>query len=132
MEITFNACPILATIASFMGYIVIQGHPLTPEVAFLSLMLFNLIRFSVYRIPGLVREVLDARISLNRVQEFLLEPEVPEMINTMNPTNENTIIELKGANLSWIPQKTDESTTILPTLKSLTLEIKEGELIGII
>jgi ATP-binding cassette subfamily C (CFTR/MRP) protein 1 len=111
---------------------VIQGHPLTPEVAFLSLMLFNLIRFSVYRIPGLVREVLDARISLNRVQEFLLEPEVPEMINTMNPTNENTIIELKDANFSWITPKTDEPITILPTIKFLNLEIKEGELIGII
>uniref|UniRef100_A0AC34GHH6 ABC transmembrane type-1 domain-containing protein n=1 Tax=Panagrolaimus sp. ES5 TaxID=591445 RepID=A0AC34GHH6_9BILA len=133
MEISFNACPILATIVSFIGYIVIQGHPLTPQVAFLSLMLFNLMRFSVYRIPGLVQEVVNAKVSLNRVQEFLLEPEVPEMINTMSPTSEDTVIEFKNANFSWSPIKPEETTTTtLPTLKSLNFEIKEGELIGII
>uniref|UniRef100_A0A914Z5P9 ABC transmembrane type-1 domain-containing protein n=1 Tax=Panagrolaimus superbus TaxID=310955 RepID=A0A914Z5P9_9BILA len=37
MEISFNACPILATIVSFIGYIVIQGHPLTPQAWFKKL-----------------------------------------------------------------------------------------------
>uniref|UniRef100_A0A914YSW4 ABC transmembrane type-1 domain-containing protein n=1 Tax=Panagrolaimus superbus TaxID=310955 RepID=A0A914YSW4_9BILA len=127
VDITFDSCPIFATIVSFIGYIIIQGHPLTPQVAFISLMLFNLMRFSIYSIPKLFQEVINARISLNRVQDFLLESEVPDLVNTINTSDQSIVFQVKDADFSWTldPQ-------ILPTLKSLSLEIKEGELIGII
>uniref|UniRef100_A0AC34GZI1 Uncharacterized protein n=1 Tax=Panagrolaimus sp. ES5 TaxID=591445 RepID=A0AC34GZI1_9BILA len=128
MEISFNACPILATLASFVGYVIFQGHSLTPQVAFISLMLFSLMRFSVYRIPGLIQESVNAKISLKRIEKFLLEPETSEMINTMTPSNNDTIIQMKNANFTWNP---DEEKTVL-ALKSLTFEIQKGELIGVI
>uniref|UniRef100_A0A914QLQ8 P-loop containing nucleoside triphosphate hydrolase protein n=1 Tax=Panagrolaimus davidi TaxID=227884 RepID=A0A914QLQ8_9BILA len=133
MEITFSSCPILATIASFAGYIIIQGNPLTPQVAFITLMLFGIMRISIYQIPKLIQEIINAKISLNRVQDFLKESEIPDIINSMEPTAENVIVQFENANFSWSCSVENENSEISQSvLKQLSFKINEGELIGIV
>uniref|UniRef100_A0AC35FPX6 ABC transmembrane type-1 domain-containing protein n=1 Tax=Panagrolaimus sp. PS1159 TaxID=55785 RepID=A0AC35FPX6_9BILA len=128
-SIAFNAYPIVATIVCLIGYIIFDGKQLTPEIAFLTLLFFNLMRSSIYAIPQLTQQMIKAKISFDRIQKFLLEDEVPEIKNTMDPSNKDTIVELYNSTFSWSHEDFEAS---IPVLKSLTLEIKEGELIGII
>uniref|UniRef100_A0A914P7Y4 Uncharacterized protein n=1 Tax=Panagrolaimus davidi TaxID=227884 RepID=A0A914P7Y4_9BILA len=128
-SIAFNAYPIVATIVCLIGYIIFDGRQLTPEIAFLTLLFFNLMRSSIYAIPQLTQQMIKAKISFDRIQKFLLEDEVPEIKNTMEPSNKDTIVELYNSTFSWSHEEFEGS---IPVLKSLTLEIKEGELIGII
>uniref|UniRef100_A0A914PNV8 Uncharacterized protein n=1 Tax=Panagrolaimus davidi TaxID=227884 RepID=A0A914PNV8_9BILA len=125
--VAFNAYPIFATVISLIGYLIIQGHPLTPQTAFLSLMLFNLMRSPIYRLPNLVQNIINAKISFVRVQNFLLEPEIVELSNTMEPTNDKNVIEMRKADFSWKAEKNVQSV-----LKLLTFEIKKAHLCGII
>jgi len=127
LEATFNLCPILATVISFVGYIVIDGRQLTPQVAFMSLMLFNLMRFSIYSLPDLVKDAINTRVSLLRIEDFLTEKEVATNINNIDVSNEDIIVQSQEGNFSWdLPEKNNI------TLSDISFEVKKGELIGII
>ncbi|KAL1918432.1 uncharacterized protein VTP21DRAFT_3092 [Calcarisporiella thermophila] len=67
--------PTLATIVTFIIYTVI-GNELTPEVVFPSLALFNMIRIPLIMLPMVIAAVADAKVSLGRIQEMLLSPEL--------------------------------------------------------
>uniref|UniRef100_A0AC34F450 Uncharacterized protein n=1 Tax=Panagrolaimus sp. ES5 TaxID=591445 RepID=A0AC34F450_9BILA len=129
ISIAFNAYPIVATIVCLIGYVIIDGKQLTPEIAFLTLLLFNSMRASIYAIPSLIQRTLKAKISFDRIQNFLFEDEVPTLQNTMEPSSKDTILELNNATFSWAPEI---SADTVPVLKSINIEIKEAELIGII
>ena len=127
LESTFNLCPILATVISFIGFVVIDGKQLTPQVAFISLMLFNLVRFSVYSLPDLVKEAVNARVSLIRIEDFLAEPEVATSLNNMDVSDEEVIVEVQEGKFSWdILEKNNVQ------LSDLNFKVKKGELIGVI
>jgi hypothetical protein len=57
---------------------VIDGKQLTPKSAFVTLFLFDLIRYSIYKIPQLLTNIVTTLISLRRVNSFLNEPEREE------------------------------------------------------
>ena len=124
---TFNLCPILATVISFAGFVIIDGKQLTPQAAFISLMLFNLMRFSIYTLPDLVKQTVNIRISLIRIEELLAEPELPKTINNIDVSDEEVIAEVQEGNFSW-----DISEKNNIQLNNLNFKVKKGELVGII
>uniref|UniRef100_A0AC34Q480 ABC transmembrane type-1 domain-containing protein n=1 Tax=Panagrolaimus sp. JU765 TaxID=591449 RepID=A0AC34Q480_9BILA len=81
LEGTFGLCPFLAVVASFTGFVLIDKRKLTPQIAFISLLLFNLMKFSIFRISGLVREAINTRVSLLRLQEYFCQPEIMPIQN---------------------------------------------------
>lgn len=90
IEMSFDTAPFLASLATFYGYVIIDGQILTPKTAFVTLFLFDLIRFSVYKLPQLVTSTVTTLISMRRVLKFLNEPEreVIEVDEFNNEVNE--------------------------------------------
>ncbi|XP_072021148.1 ATP-binding cassette sub-family C member 9-like [Amphiura filiformis] len=70
------ATPVAVTLVAFGLYEFVQNVALTPAVAFTSLALFNQLTRPLFGVPGSATGVLNAFVSIKRVQEFLNAPEV--------------------------------------------------------
>jgi ABC-type multidrug transport system fused ATPase/permease subunit len=76
----YTAVPILVGIFTFILYVAL-GNELHVSTALTSLALFEILRFPLYMLPNVLNSVVEAKVSVDRVQSYLLEPEkagVPE------------------------------------------------------
>lgn len=69
--------PVLAAMLTFVTFTA-TGGTLTPQIVFPSLALFNVLRLPLMFLPMVLTQVADASISLGRLQEVLLAPELQE------------------------------------------------------
>jgi ABC-type multidrug transport system fused ATPase/permease subunit len=70
----FTAVPLLVSIVTFTTYIA-TGHVLDVATALTSLALFEILRFPLFMLPNVLNNLVEAKVSVDRVQGFLLEPE---------------------------------------------------------
>ena len=71
----WNAVPILITFFSFLLYTFVEGKPLYPSVAFTAISLFMLLRFPLDQMGDMFAHVQEAKVSVDRIEEFLSEEE---------------------------------------------------------
>ncbi|XP_047940588.1 ABC transporter C family member 12-like [Salvia hispanica] len=119
-----NSIPVLVTVISF-GTFTLLGGDLTPSRAFTSLALFGVLRFPLNMLPNLITQVVNANVSLQRLEELLL---AEERILLPNPplAPELPAISIKGGNFSW------DSKAERPTLSNVNLDIPVGSLTAIV
>ena len=65
----------VSTFAVYIAFIDTKGEGLTPAKAFTSLTLFSVLRFPLFQLPLLVNQLINASVSVNRMQEFLRSDE---------------------------------------------------------
>ncbi|CAA0823750.1 ABC transporter C family member 2 [Striga hermonthica] len=119
-----NSAPVLVTVISF-GVFTFLGGDLTPSRAFTSLSLFAVLRRPLNMLPNLITQVVNANVSLQRLEELLL---AEERSLSPNPSLEPTLpaISIKGGNFSW------DSKEARPTLSNINLQVPIGSLIAIV
>eukprot|EP00934_Nitzschia_sp_Nitz4_P007307 Nitzschia sp. Nitz4//scaffold4_size323378//100305//104932//NITZ4_000644-RA/size323378-snap-gene-0.448-mRNA-1//-1//CDS//3329553351//7297//frame0 len=67
----WSAVPLTVALAVFAAY-VLSGHDLEVSRALTALALFDLLRFPLFMLPGIVNRMVEAGVSLNRVKSFLM------------------------------------------------------------
>ncbi|KAG8381911.1 hypothetical protein BUALT_Bualt05G0022000 [Buddleja alternifolia] len=119
-----NSMPVLVTIISF-GTFTLFGGDLTPSRAFTSLSLFAIIRYPLNVLPNLITQVMNANVSLQRLEELFLAEERSLL---PNPPLDPTVpaISIKGGYFSW------DSKAARPTLSNINLDIPVGSLIAVV
>lgn len=122
--------PILITLISFGTYIFIQKEQLTAPVAFTSLALFNIMRAPMDQLADMLNNVLQSKVSIDRVEEFLREAETTKYEQLGNPTRgpNSPDIGFEKATFSW---KSSDSNNISKNdfkLRDLDISFKVGEL----
>nr|KJB47930.1 hypothetical protein B456_008G047400 [Gossypium raimondii] len=119
-----NSIPVVVTVVSF-GAFTLLGGDLTPARAFTSLSLFALLRFPLNTLPNLLSQVVNANVSLQRLQElFLAEERVLAPNLPLQPGL--PAISIKDGNFSW------DSKAEKPTLSNINLEVPVGSLVAIV
>ncbi|KAG0239020.1 hypothetical protein BGW41_007967 [Actinomortierella wolfii] len=68
--------PILVTVMSFTSYTKLEHKTLTSSVAFAAMALYLVLRQPLSTLPGMVTDLLEAKVSLRRIEHFLNEGEV--------------------------------------------------------
>ncbi|PON71683.1 ATP-binding cassette containing protein [Parasponia andersonii] len=123
-SLIMNSIPVLVTLISF-GIFTLLGGDLTPARAFTSLSLFAVLRNPMSMLPNLLSQVVNANISLQRMEGILLAEEI---ILQPNPPLQLGLpaISIKDGFFSWEP-KTDK-----PTLSNINLDIPVGSLVAIV
>lgn len=119
-----NSIPVVVIVISF-GVFSLLGGDLTPARAFTSLSLFAVLRFPLFMLPNIITQVVNANVSLKRLEELLL---AEERILLPNPPLEPGLpaISIKNGCFSW------ESKAEKPTLSNINLDIPVGSLVAIV
>ncbi|RWR88757.1 ABC transporter C family member 2-like protein [Cinnamomum micranthum f. kanehirae] len=119
-----NSIPVVVTVVSFGVYTLLGGN-LTPARAFTSLSLFAVLRFPLFMLPNLITQVVNANVSLKRLEELFL---TEERILLPYPPLEPGLpaISIKNGFFSW------DSKAEKPTLSNINLDIPIGSLVAIV
>ncbi|KAL3851518.1 hypothetical protein ACJIZ3_013400 [Penstemon smallii] len=119
-----NSIPVVVTVISF-GVFTLLGGNLTPARAFTSLSLFAVLRFPLFMLPNIITQVVNANVSLKRLEELLL---AEEQILLPNPPIIPGLpaISIKNGSFSWEPKAER------PTLSNINLDIPPGSLVAIV
>ncbi|ERF69213.1 hypothetical protein EPUS_01170 [Endocarpon pusillum Z07020] len=100
----WSGVPILTTFASFFIYTVVEKKSLVPSVAFPALSMFALLRVPLDQLADMIAHVQEAKVSVDRVEQFLSEEETEKYVQLRQSrlANEETPrIALEHATLSW-------------------------------
>uniref|UniRef100_A0A8D1I175 Multidrug resistance-associated protein 1 n=1 Tax=Sus scrofa TaxID=9823 RepID=A0A8D1I175_PIG len=116
-------------LCTFAVYVTIdKNNILDAQKAFVSLALFNILRFPLNILPMVISSIVQASVSLKRLRIFLsheeLEPDSIQRLPIKDVGTTNSIT-VKNATFSWA--RSDP-----PTLHGITFSIPEGSLVAVV
>ncbi|KAF1982683.1 ABC bile acid transporter-like protein [Aulographum hederae CBS 113979] len=85
-------------VVAFYAYTVWAGQPLRVDIAFPALQLFSMLENSLRELPDLITVLLNARVALSRIDDFMAEPNKSEADESLTP---NHTLTLEHASFSW-------------------------------
>ncbi|KAI5953498.1 YBT1 [Candida jiufengensis] len=116
--------PTLITLLSFYCYTVIDGKTLTAPIAFTALSLFTLLRSPLDQLADMTSFVIQSKVSLDRVTDFLDEAETSKYDQLAQEKGPNSPeIGFENANLSW-----NQSSKTDFRLRDINITFKPGKL----
>ena len=104
-------------VAAFFAYTALAGRPLRIDVAFPALQLFSMLESSMRAIPDLITTLLNAKIAVDRIEDFMAEPEKAAGDVAQHP--EDGAIRLEHASFAWPNQDK-------PILQDITISFPIG------
>ncbi|CAB3400543.1 unnamed protein product [Caenorhabditis bovis] len=122
------ASPFLVALSTFATFVCIDPkNVLTPEIAFVSLTLFNQLRSPMSQVAELITQTVQVVVSNRRLKEFLMSDELGGNSVDNTARDNEDVICLKDATLSW-----DPSDINAPMLSSLNFSVLRGQLITVV
>ncbi|KAF2158186.1 bile acid-transporting ATPase [Myriangium duriaei CBS 260.36] len=107
----WSGAPVLITLLTFLVYTLVEHRPLIPSVAFTALSLFSLLRIPLDQLADMVAHVQEAKVSVDRIEEYLNEPETSKY-EQLEPDqldeNGDHLIGFQGSTLSWGSDASDD------------------------
>ncbi|OSD04422.1 multidrug resistance-associated ABC transporter [Trametes coccinea BRFM310] len=126
--------PVVTMVATFVTYTIIMGKELTASRVFSSMSVFDVLREQLHVISGLLPSMIQAKVSLDRVSEFLNETELLDEFNEKDAaaaemvvpprTTERDVIGIRAAAFTWSNQN-DGTMTPGPNRRNFTLRIED-------
>ncbi|XP_055990712.1 multidrug resistance-associated protein 1 [Sorex fumeus] len=126
---TWVCTPFLVALSTFAVYVTVnENNVLDAQKAFVSLALFNILRFPLNILPMVISSMVQASVSLKRLRVFLsheeLEPDSIERRSIKDGGVTNSIT-VKNATFTWA--RSDP-----PTLHSISFSVPEGTLVAVV
>uniref|UniRef100_K3WNM7 ABC transmembrane type-1 domain-containing protein n=1 Tax=Globisporangium ultimum (strain ATCC 200006 / CBS 805.95 / DAOM BR144) TaxID=431595 RepID=K3WNM7_GLOUD len=117
------ASPIFVSTVSFAVYSLVMGQTLTAAKVFTAIALFNAIRDPLRDLPNVIQTCIQAKVSLDRMSEFLILEEYDPNNVTRNDTSQPTdvVVAVENGSFGWT-----QDTSLL---KNVNLTIKQGDLV---
>ncbi|XP_078481138.1 multidrug resistance-associated protein 1-like [Ciona intestinalis] len=123
---TWVCAPFLVSLTSFAVYVLSdKTHALTAQKAFVSLSLFNILRFPLVMLPAVIAAIVQASVSLNRLSKFLGGDELDPDAVDRSPNAPGEVVEVEDATFTW--SKDEE-----PILKDINMSVPSGSLVAIV
>ncbi|KAL9010787.1 MAG: hypothetical protein Q9173_004315, partial [Seirophora scorigena] len=90
----------LFPVAAFYAYTILAGKPLRIDIAFPALQLFNMLENSLQAVPNLITVLLNAKIAVDRIEDFMGEPDKDDpMVRSKFQRHQQ--IKLQDASFAW-------------------------------
>eukprot|EP00937_MAST-01D_sp_MAST-1D-sp2_P003616 g3616.t1 len=105
-----NCAPLLVTIATFAAYT--AQHDLDVSTAFVCLALFDILRSPLWQLPRVINTIIEARVSLGRLAEFLSAPDICLVGGLPAPAapavaaarrRAGVCVRVRDADFTWLP-----------------------------
>ncbi|NWS44058.1 MRP3 protein, partial [Probosciger aterrimus] len=120
------SAPFLVALTTFAVYVSVdERNILDAEKAFVSLSLFNILKFPLSMLPQVISNIVQTSVSLKRIQQFLSHDELdPNSVETKVIAPGNAI-SVTNASFSW-------GKELKPSLKDINLLVPSGALVAIV
>lgn len=141
----WNMIPFFVSCSTFLGYIYFYDKPLTTDIVFPALSLFNLLAFPLNVIPMVITSFIDASVSVNRLSEFFGLDELDQKAVIHKERVHNIgeeVVKFDNCSFSWnkfnekYSDSTDENdaqnSNNYLALKNINFSATKGELSCII
>nr|XP_020760311.1 multidrug resistance-associated protein 1-like [Odocoileus virginianus texanus] len=123
--LTLTCIPFLVSLATFGVYFLLdEENILTATKVFTSMSLFNILRLPLFDLPMVISAVVQTRISLLHLEDFLNTEELLPHSIEANYIGDHAI-GFTNASFSW-------DKTGVPVLKDLNIKIPEGALVAVV
>uniref|UniRef100_A0A8C8JDS0 Uncharacterized protein n=1 Tax=Oncorhynchus tshawytscha TaxID=74940 RepID=A0A8C8JDS0_ONCTS len=114
----WTSAPFLVALMTFAVYVTVdKNNILDADKAFVSLSLFNILRFPLNMLPQVISSVVQASVSLKRIQDFLSHEELdPESVDRNNTAT--------GTYFTDVP--------VCVFVRSINLMVPQGSLLAVV
>ncbi|XP_040924347.1 ATP-binding cassette sub-family C member 3 isoform X6 [Betta splendens] len=122
----WTSAPFLVALTTFAVYVTVdESHVLDAEKAFVSLSLFNILRFPLNMLPQVISSIVQASVSLKRIQKFLSHDELdPDSVDRKGIAKEYSVTVLNGK-FSWAKEDA-------PVLHNINVMVPQGSLLAVV
>ncbi|CRL02706.1 CLUMA_CG015844, isoform A [Clunio marinus] len=117
----WSLAPFLVSLASFITF-VMMGGVLSPNVAFVAISLFNILRFPMAMFPMMIAFIMQAWVSVKRINKFLNSEEIDP--NNVTKNKSDYALNVDNGSFTWGGEST--------TLKNINMKVKKGNLTAIV
>ncbi|EHA54855.1 multidrug resistance-associated protein 1 [Pyricularia oryzae 70-15] len=101
---TWNTSPFLVSCLTFTVFVLTQDRPLTSDIVFPALALFNLLTFPLAMLPMVITSVVEATVAVTRLNSYLTaeetQPDATIVYPTVEEIGEDTVVVRDGT-FSW-------------------------------
>ncbi|GMM31438.1 ATP-binding cassette glutathione S-conjugate transporter [Martiniozyma asiatica (nom. inval.)] len=125
-QFIFNSTPYVVSCSTFALFIIAyKGTPLSTDIVFTALSLFNLLGFPLMALPWTIGNIIESQVALGRLSDFLAADELEdELVNHLPAAKNNgeIAVQISQANFLWSrePYKT--------ALVDINFDAKKGDL----
>ncbi|XP_072760182.1 multidrug resistance-associated protein 1 isoform X1 [Anoplolepis gracilipes] len=123
----WSCAPFLVSLVSFTTYVLIDDkNVLDSTTAFVSLSLFNILRFPLSMLPMMIGNIVQAYVSVKRINKFMnLEELDPN--NVQHDPSESHVLVIENGSFSW-----DNEHIERPILQNINFHVEQGQLVAIV
>lgn len=122
---TWSTTPFFVSCSTFAVFVYTQDKPLTTDIVFPALTLFNLLTFPLAILPMVITSIIEASVAVTRLTSFFTAPELqPDAVlrpDTVVEEGEESV-RIRDATFTWNSQ---EGRNVL---ENITFSAHKGEL----
>ncbi|KZC08998.1 Multidrug resistance-associated protein 1 [Dufourea novaeangliae] len=123
----WSFAPFLVSLVSFATYVLIdENNHLNSTVAFVSLSLFNILRFPLSILPMMIGNMVQAWVSVKRINKFMNSEEL-DPSNVQHDPSESHLLHIENGSFTWDTENVDK-----PTLRNINLQVNPGQLVAVV
>ncbi|XP_018496727.1 canalicular multispecific organic anion transporter 1-like [Galendromus occidentalis] len=120
----WSVSPFLVSLFAFVSYLLVNDlTKIDANIAFVSLGLFNSMRFPLALIPDVISNGVQSLVSVRRIESFLNAGDLQDNVIGDRPGSRNAA-RWRSASLSWERSET--------TLRNIDLSVETGDLVAIV
>jgi ATP-binding cassette subfamily C (CFTR/MRP) protein 1 len=101
---TWSTTPFLVSCSTFTVFVLTSNTPLTIDIVFPALTLFNLLTFPLAILPMVITSIIEASVAVGRLTSFFLAEELqPDAVIIRGPVDEHgeESVSIRDGTFSW-------------------------------
>lgn len=122
---TWSTTPFLVSCCTFAVFVLTTDQPLTTEIVFPALTLFNLLTFPLAILPMVITAIVEATVAVGRLTSFFTAEELqPDAVIAKEPAlhNGDVSVKVRDASFTWDRKESRRC------LENIDFEARKGEL----
>ena len=122
---TWQSTPFLVSCSTFTVFVLTGDRPLTTEIVFPALTLFNLLTFPLSILPMVITSVIESSVAVNRLMEYFTAEELQtDAIEIQDPVEHvgDESVRVRDASFTW------DRYNGAAVLENINLSARKGEL----